>query len=346
MKFTDIHESSPKPEESDKRIAIIGSGPAGLAAARHLISKGYEVHVYERLPEPGGMLLFTIPSHRLPKERIRENVKELVGLGIKFYLRTKIIGKPEPLVEGDELVRRKIKFNRLLDSYDAILIATGAWRSRRLGIPGEHLDGIYYALDYLFKVRSSELGYLPNEDVPPIGRRVAVIGAGLAAIDAAEEALRQGAEKVSILYRRTINEAPAGKHEIERVMKKGIEFVELVSPVEFLGIRKVEAIKLRRVRLGAPDETGRPKPELIPGSDFIMKFDTVILAIGEVATPPFISDYKGIKVMSDGRIQVDNKYRTTKEGVFAAGDVVTGPSRVGLAIKSGIEAANAIDDYL
>jgi len=346
MKFALRCKPGQKIKKTGKKVAIIGSGPAGLAAAGYLVCEGHEVHVYERLPEPGGMLMFAIPSYRIPKENIRKGIRELIDLGVKFHLETKIIGEPEPCTEGDELIKRKIKFEELLNDYDAILITTGTWSSRRIGIPGEKLKGVYSALDYLFKIRAYELSYLPKEAVHPTGKKVAVIGAGLAAIDASEEALRQGAKEVCILYRRTINEAPAGEYEIKRILKKGVKFIELVSPIEFVGTEKLEYIKLIRMKLGAPDESGRPRPEPVPKSEFIMEFDTVLLAIGEIPTPPFTREYSGIKIGKNGRIQVDEKYRTTRKGVFAAGDVVTGPSRVGLAMKSGINAAIAIDEYL
>jgi len=336
----------PSQKKTGNKVAIIGSGPAGLAAAGYLICKGHEVHVYERLPEPGGMLMFAIPSYRIPKEGIKKGIRELIDLGVKFHLKTKIVSENGLRIEGDELTKRKVNLEELLSNYNAVLITTGTWRSRKIGIPGENLKGVYPALNYLFRIKAYELNYLPKSALYSIGERVAVIGAGLVAIDASEEALRQGAKEICILYRRTINEAPAGKYEIKRIIKKGVKFVERVSPIEFIGTEKVESIKLTRMRLGAPDESGRPRPEPIPNSEFIMEFDTVLLAIGEVPTPPFAGGQYGIKVRRDGRIQVDEKYRTTRKGVFAAGDVVTGPSRIGLAMKSGIDAAVAIDEYL
>ncbi|MCG2869815.1 MAG: FAD-dependent oxidoreductase [Vulcanisaeta sp.] len=346
MKFALKCSPGQKIERRKERVAIIGAGPAGLGAAGYLICKGFQVDVYDKMPEPGGLMIFGIPEYRIPKKNVRAGVKELVELGVNFILKTKVVADEEVHTEGDEFVERKVHLEDLINEYNAVLIATGTWKSRALGIPGENLKGVYLALDYLYRIYASELGYLPKSVVYPTGNRVAVIGAGLTAVDAAIEAQRQGARDVYVLYRRTINEAPAGKAEIQGLIKRGIKFVELTNIVEVLGKEHVEAVKLIKMRLGKPDESGRPAPEPIPGSEYVMEMDTVIAAIGEVPTPPFRDGCCGIKLTHRGTIDIDQKHRTTRRGVFAAGDVATGPSLIGKALKNGIDAAVAIEEYL
>jgi len=335
-----------KIERRSERIAIIGAGPAGLGAAGYLICKGFQVDVYDKLPEPGGLMIFGIPEYRVPKKNVRAGVKELIELGVNFILRTKIVADEEEHADGDEFAENKVHFEQLINNYNAVLIATGTWRSRNLGVPGENLKGVYLALDYLYRIYTSELGYLPKSVIYPTGDKVAVIGAGLTAVDAAIEAQRQGAKEVYVLYRRTINEAPAGKAEIQGLIKRGINFVELVGIMEVLGKEHVEAVKLIKMRLGKPDRSGRPAPEPVPGSEYTMDVDTVIAAVGEVPTPPFKDGCCGIKVTPHNTIDIDQKHRTTRKGVFAAGDVATGPSLIGKALKNGIDAAMAIEEYL
>jgi glutamate synthase (NADPH/NADH) small chain len=346
MRFLLRCKPSTKKPPTGKKVAIIGAGPAGLGAAGVLLCNGHEVHVYDALPEPGGLLIFGIPPFRIPKEGVREGVKELVDAGAKFYTSTFVYCGEKPREhEALLLVKEFVNLEELVNRYDAVVITTGTWRSRSLGVPGEGLPGVYKALDYLFRIYSNQLGYLPREKVHPTGKKVLVVGAGLTAVDAALEAKLQGAEKVVVAYRRTINEAPAGKKVIEtELIAKGIEFRELVNPVAFLGAERLEKVRFIRMRLGPPDKSGRPRPEPVPGSEFEEEFDTVLIAAGEEPTPP--GNCLGIEFNPDGTIKVDEKMMTTRRGVFAAGDVVTGPSLIGKALGSGMRAAQYVDEFL
>lgn len=323
-----------------KKVAIIGSGPAGLGAAGVLICKGHEVHVYEALPEPGGLLLFGIPGFRVPKKNVREGVEDLKRLGVIFYTNTRV-------VEGSVEEPGRIGFDLILKRYDAVIIATGTWEERKLGVPGEDLPRVYPALSFLFEYSRAELGYIGFKDLPPLGEKVAVIGAGLTAVDAAEVSHRLGVKEIYMIYRRTINEAPARRSEIERLIKMGIKWIELATPKRFIGDHQsgVRAIELIKMRLGEPDHTGRPRPIPIEGSETILEVDAVLVAIGEIPTPP-IKSHPELRINKDGTIWIDKKNRTTIKGVFAAGDVVIGPSFIGRALASGISAANAVDEYL
>jgi len=332
-----------------KKVAVVGSGPAGLVAAGFLGCSGADVDLYDKLPEPGGLLIFAIPSDRLNPEMIRGGVKEVLqSYNVNFLGRAKVVGEKEVHDEGDEFIKSKVYLGDIIDRYHAVLIATGTWRSRNLGIPGENLNNVFKALDFLFRVKSWGLGYLSLEGVPNIsGKRVAVIGAGLSAVDAASEALRMNASKVYILYRRTIKEAPAGESEIRKLIELGVEWVELVVPNKILGSGgSVRAVELIKCKLGEPDESGRPKPVPIEGSEFELEVDVVINSIGELPTPPIADGEFGIRLGKDGRILVDEEGRTSRKGVFAAGDVVTGPSKIGPAMKNGLKVARTIADYL
>ncbi len=339
------HERKPK---RDKKVAIIGAGPAGLAAAGFLACQGYPVDVYDKLPEPGGLMLFGIPEFRIPSQRVRKGIEILRNVfEVNFIQRTKVVSGAMEHEEGDDMVSKEVNLEDIISKYDAILIATGAWKSNKLGIPGEDLEGIFFALDYLHKYRLAEHGYIPKDRVPELGKKVAVIGAGLTAVDAAIHAKLIGVDEVYVMYRRTINEAPAGRYEIEKLKSMGIKWMELVIPKSFIGEKRVRAIELLKARLGAPDASGRPRPEPIPGSEFQVEVDTVLLAVGEVATPPFGgTECAGIKVDRRRRIIVNEKYMTSREGVFAAGDVVTGPWNVGRAVGAGLRAAKNIHIYL
>ncbi len=332
-----------------KRVAVIGAGPAGLGAAGQLRCLGHDIEVYDALPEPGGLLIFGIPGFRVSKEGVREGVEELRQVGVKFHTSTFVYCGGEKPKEHDALLLAKqfVDLNEIINSHDAVVIATGTWRSRRMGVPGEDLPGVYQALDFLFRLYSHELGYLPKEKVYPLGSKVLVVGGGLTAIDAAVEALMHGAKKVVVSYRRTIKEAPAGETNIKKeLIDRGIEFRELINPVRFEGSGKLERVVFVRMKLGAPDKSGRPRPEPIAGSEFAEEFDTVLLALGEEPTPPFPDGCAGIRLNPDGTINVDEAFRTTRRGVFAAGDVVHGPSLIGKALGSGMRAVPFIDEYL
>lgn len=336
-----------KPEPTGKKVAIIGAGPAGLSAAGYLVCQGHEVHVYDKLPEPGGLMLFGIPEFRIPIYRVRKGYEELENVfEVKFFPRTKIaFGNGEE--EGDEFVENVVDFNELVEKYDAILIATGTWESWMPNIEGVDLKGVYPALDYLFRIKSAKLGHMGWNEVPPIeGKRVMVVGAGHTAVDAAMESLLLGAEKVYMSYRRTIREAPAGAYEINLLKQRGVKWLELTVPVRIVGEHgKVVAIELQKCKLGEPDESGRRRPIPIEGSNFQIDLDYVIFAVGQRPTPPFAED-AGIAVDRKGRIVVDSRHMTSREGVFAAGDVVIGPSKVGRAVLDGLLAAESMHMWL
>lgn len=347
MKFTFMCRGRPEfGPGAGRRVAIVGAGPAGLAAAGYLACLGYDIEVYDKLPIPGGMMMFAIPPYRVPRRSVLEGVKDLEeNFGVKFRTSTKVFCGQDRHDEGDNLVKERVELKDIINSYDAVLLATGTWRSRNLRIPGEDAEGVYSALEYLFEIWAHMEGFIDHE--PPRKGKVAVIGGGLSAVDAAEEAHRRGAEEVYMLYRRTIKQAPAGEAPIRRLIDMGIKWKELVQPVEVIVEGgKVKGLKLVKMRLGAPDASGRPRPEPIPGSEFTMDFDIVIAAIGEIATPPFEGSCEGIEADRKGRIVVDNSYRTGNPKVYAAGDVVTGPSKIGSATVTGLRAAKSLHLWL
>ncbi|WP_456321079.1 FAD-dependent oxidoreductase [Palaeococcus sp. (in: euryarchaeotes)] len=345
MRFAFLCREKPKP--TGKKVAIIGGGPAGLSAAGYLVCHGHEVHVYDKLPEPGGLMLFGIPEFRIPIYRVRNGYKELENVfEVKFYPNTKVAFGNEK-EEGDDFVENVVNFNELVESYDAVLISTGTWKSTIPKIEGAELEGVYPALGYLFRIKSAKLGHLSWEDVTPVeGKRVMVIGAGHTAVDAAMESVLLGAEKVYLSYRRTIREAPAGPYEINLLQKRGVKWLELTMPVRIIGENgKVRAIELQKCKLSEPDESGRRKPIPIEGSNFQIDVDYVIFAVGQKPTPPF-SEQAGIAVNKWGNILVDARHMTSREGVFAAGDVVMGPSKVGRAVLDGLLAAESMHLWL
>ncbi|MEM4717972.1 MAG: FAD-dependent oxidoreductase [Desulfurococcaceae archaeon] len=334
-------------QELKNKVAIIGSGPAGLSAAGYLGCIGYEIDIYDKLPIPGGLMIFGIPSWRIPPRRVIDGARELEEkFGVKFLLKTKIYSGENIHEEGDDYIEKKIELADLIEKYDLLLVATGTWRSKIPRIPGAESTGVVTALEYLYKWKLYENKYIPRK--PHIGKNVVVIGAGYSAVDAAEVALRNGAE-VSLVYRRTIQEAPAGIYEIERLKHEGVLFIELASPVEIItenGLAK--GVKFQKMTLGPPDETGRPRPVPVPGSDFTIEADTVVFATGESPTPPLspsIVDKVGLKLTKDGAIAVNTLMQTSIQKVFAAGDVVTGPSRIGPAMKSGLTAARYMHNW-
>ncbi|MCR8501534.1 MAG: FAD-dependent oxidoreductase [Crenarchaeota archaeon] len=332
MRFVTCKE--PPKQLSGRKIAIIGAGPAGLTAAGILVCKGHSIDVYDMLPEPGGLLVFGIPTIRMPKDKIMEGINELERFGVRFIL-GKIIGKDIP-------------FDRILSEYDAVVIATGAWKEVQPDVPGANARGVHLALDFLLKVALVERGHLERDKLPKVGRRVIIIGGGNTAIDAAITSRHYGAEEVIIAYRRTREHMPAHETEIRTAEKAGVKFMFLVSPTRVIpdASESVKAIELEEMTLGEPDASGRPQP--VPtGRKTTIECDTVIFAIGQKPTPPFDDPGKyGIKVDSAGRIIVDENYATTRPGVFAIGDVVTGPKDIASAIKAAKVAAEAVDRYL
>ncbi len=343
MKYAFLCKSSTS--ITNKRVAIIGSGPAGLAIAGYLACKGFEIDVYDKLPLPGGLMTFAIPRYRIPFDSIIEGIEDLKeNFSVKFYLSTKVCTGND-LDEGDELVKNIINLSTILDSYDAVVLATGTWKSRKLNIPGENSINVFSALNFLLKLRLHELKF--HNSSLTIPKRVVVIGAGLSAVDVAEECIYRGAEEVHMVYRRTINEAPAGIYHINKLKSMGIKWIELASPKRIIAEGNVaKAVEFIKMRLGGLDESGRPKPIPIPGSEFIIETDAVIVAIGEVPTPPIYEGPLLKYIATDRRIIVDEHYRIPGTKIFAAGDVVIGPSKIGKAIRHGLYVAKEVTKFL
>ena len=318
-------ETPPVPKTHGEKIAIIGSGPAGLTAAYELIKKGYLVTVFESMPEPGGMLRKCIPEYRLPKTVLDTEIKRIKKLGVE--IRTNVtVGKDLTI---DDILQR---------DYKAIFIATGAHKSRKLGVEGEGLKGVLHALDFL---RDVNLGKKVK-----LGDRIAVLGGGNVAIDAARTALRLRSKEVNILYRRSREEMPANPWEVKEAESEGVKIQFLVAPKRILGKDgQVAAVECIRMRLGEPDESGRRRPIPIEGSEFTADLDAVILAIGEAPDLSFLP--KGMEVAEENTITVNPfTMETSLAGIFAGGDAVSGPATVIEAIVAGKRAAVSIDRYL
>lgn len=314
-----------KAPATGKKVAIVGSGPAGLTAAYYLAKAGHSVTVFEALPTPGGMMRVGIPAYRLPRTVLDKEIAEIASFGVEIVTNTPI-GRNGLSI--DELRRR---------GYEALLIAAGAHKPKRLNILGESLKGVLDCVDLL---REVALGKAPG-----IGKRVVVIGGGNAAIDAARTALRLGAENVSIYYRRTAKDMPANKPEIEDALGEGVQIEYLASPVRILGSEHVSGVQFIRMQVIGTEADGRSRAVPIPDSDFIVSADTVITAIGQECDPTCISGETEI-LLRNGTIAVDETMMTTKRGVFATGDAVKAPGSVIEAIAAGRKAASAIDKFL
>lgn len=329
-----------------RNIAVIGAGPAGLTVTGYLVCRGYNVDVYDKLPLPGGLMVFAIPRSRITLEEIIEGWRDLEqNFNVKFNMKTKV-SQGESSDEGDEFAEKKISLMDLSSKYDALILATGTWKSRRLGIEGENASNVVSALSFLYHRRLSELG-LVKEGISLNYRKVVVIGAGLSAVDAAEECISMGVSEVYMVYRRSIKEAPAGSHRIRELIKSGVKWIELAQPKKILtdgGYAR--GVEFLRVELGEPDETGRPRPKPIPGSEFILEADLIIVAVGETSTPPIYSGELTRYLDNSGRIIVDANYRIPGTNIYAVGDVVTGPSKIGLAVDHALKAARVIDQSI
>jgi glutamate synthase (NADPH/NADH) small chain len=318
--------SQPGPE-TGRRVAVVGAGPAGIAAAAQLRCDGHKVSVFDKLPEPGGMLLFAIPEFRIPKSAVRESIKSVAALGVSFYTE----------VEAG----RNLRIEELLQDYDAVLIATGTWKGRSLGVPGEDKRNVYNALDWIFHFMSYKLGYV-KASPPELRGRVGVVGAGLTAVDVAELAALEYGAKPVLIYRRPMSVAPA-KHMLKHLEKLGVEFIENAVPQEIIGGEEIKAVKLARVK---PTTSRTAKTEVIPGSEFDLELDSLVVAVGLQPTPPPGLREMGVELNPDGSIKVDENYMTTVKGLFAAGDVAHGPSNIGLAMRSGRMAAQRVTEWL
>jgi glutamate synthase (NADPH/NADH) small chain len=320
-----------------KKVAIIGAGPAGLTAAADLAKLGHKVVIFEALHSPGGVLVYGIPEFRLPKSIVQAEVDYIQKLGVELrlgYLIGRIYTIPELLKD---------------EGFDAVFIGTGAGLPRFMGIPGENLGGIYSANEFLIRVNLMKSYAFPEYDTPiRIGRHVAVIGGGNVAMDSARSALRLGAEEVCIVYRRSREEMPARREEIENAEEEGIICKFLANPTRFIGDDKgwVKQMECICMELGPPDESGRRRPIPIKGSEFLMDVDTVIVAIGRTPNPIIQRTTEGLKVTRWGTIMADEKGKTSLEGVYAGGDIVTGEATVISAMGAGKKAARAIHEYL
>jgi len=345
MKFTFMCRE--KKQSTNTRIAVIGAGPAGLSATGFLACEGYEIDVYDKQPLPGGLMLLAIPPWRIPPERVLGGIRELEEkFGVKFITKVKVHSDPFTHEEGDDFIEKIIPFEDIVNTYDMVLVATGTWTSKIPRIPGYDAKGVYTALQYLYVWRLYELGITSKK--PPVGRRIVVIGGGYSAVDSAERSLKSGAETY-LVYRRTIKEAPAGIYEIEKLKREGVNFIELASPLEIIvESGRAVGVKLQKMKLGPPDESGRPAPEPIPGAEITLEADLIIFATGEAPTPPVTpktAERAGLQLDKSNTIVVNTLMQTKTPKIFAAGDVVQGPSRIGPAIRSGLRAARYMHNW-
>ena len=333
------------PQQNGHKVAIVGSGPSGLTCAGDLAKLGYKVTVYEALHLAGGVLVYGIPEFRLPKSIVQKEVDTLKALGVD--------------VETNVVIGKTLTVDELFEmGYEAIFIGSGAGLPRFMGIPGESLKGVYSANEFL--TRSNLMKAYKSDSTTPImhAKKVAVVGGGNVAMDAARTALRMGAEKVYIVYRRSLEELPARKEEVEHAMEEGIEFRLLNNPTKIIGFENpddrrdprngfVTGMECIKMELGEPDASGRRSPVEVPGSEFVLDVDCVIIAIGTSPNPLIKSTTGGLDVNRKGGIVVEEATGlTSREGVYAGGDAVTGAATVILAMGAGKTAAKAIDEYL
>ncbi|NLG87202.1 MAG: NADPH-dependent glutamate synthase [Firmicutes bacterium] len=325
------------PESTGFKVAVIGSGPAGLTAAADLARMGHQVTIFEALHLPGGVLMYGIPEFRLPKRVVQKEIDYVRQLGVEIKPNF-VIGKTATV---DELFEH---------GFDAVFISTGAGLPHFMGIPGENLLNIYSANEFLTRTNLMKAYLFPEYATPiKVGERVAVIGGGNVAMDSARTALRLGAKEVSIIYRRSREELPARKEETEHAEEEGVKFQFLTSPVQYTGDEQghVTTMTCLRYELGEPDASGRRRPIAIPGSEFDIPVDTVVVAIGQGPNPLVLRTTPGLELTKKGTIKADeNTGTTSRPGVFAGGDIVTGAATVILAMGAGKTAARAINDYL
>ena len=337
-------EAPARPESNGHKVAIVGSGPSGLTCAGDLAKKGYEVTVYEALHTAGGVLVYGIPEFRLPKKIVAKEVETLKQLGVK--------------VETNVVIGKTLTIDELFDmGYEAVFVGSGAGLPNFMGIPGEAYKGVYSANEFLTRSNLMK-AYLDNPETPIMkGGNVAIVGGGNVAMDAARTALRLGAENVYIVYRRSMDELPARKEEVEHAEEEGIQFRLLCNPTEITGYNNPEdprdpkngfvtGIKCIKMELGEPDAKGRRRPVAIPDSEFEIPVDTVVISIGTSPNPLIKSTTEGLEVNDHGGIIVNEDGLSSRTAVYAGGDVVTGAATVISAMGAGKTAARAIDEYL
>ena len=331
-----VCEAPRKPAPNGHKVAVIGSGPSGLTCAGDLAKKGYEVTVFEALHTAGGVLVYGIPEFRLPKDIVQKEIDGLKALGVD--------------VRTNMVIGRVLSIDELLEQgYEAVFIGSGAGLPRFMNIPGENLKGVYSANEFLTRVNLMK-AYQPGSDTPiEHAKHVAVVGGGNVAMDAARCAKRLGAEEVFIVYRRSEKELPARAEEVEHAKEEGIVFHLLNNPTQILGDEQgnVKGMECIRMELGEPDDSGRRRPVEVPGSEFVLDVDCVIMAIGTSPNPLIKSTTEGLETQRWGGIIVDEATGlTSREGVYAGGDAVTGAATVILAMGAGKTAATAIDQYI
>lgn len=323
-------------EKNGKKVAVVGSGPAGITCAGELIKKGYEVTVFEALHKAGGVLSYGIPEFRLPKDLVAKEIETVEKLGVK--------------IETNVIVGRSVTIDELMEEgYEAVFVGSGAGLPRFLNIPGENLLGVYSANEFLTRVNLMKAYKFPETPTPvKVGKKVAVVGAGNVAMDAARTAKRLGAEEVYIVYRRSEEELPARAEEVHHAKEEGIIFKLLNNPCAIHGEDGwVTGIEVIKQELGEPDASGRRSPQPVEGSNYIIDVDTVVIAIGQSPNPLIRQTTPGLDVQRWGGIIVEeDTMKTSKEGVYAGGDTVTGAATVILAMGAGKKAAKAIDEYL
>ncbi|MBR0522673.1 MAG: NADPH-dependent glutamate synthase [Firmicutes bacterium] len=347
----DWHNAQPAaavtlPEKNGHKVAVIGSGPSGLTCAGDLAKSGYDVTIFEALHLPGGVLVYGIPEFRLPKSIVQKEVEGLKALGVK--------------VETNVVVGKTLSVDELFDEYgfEAVFIGSGAGLPAFMKIPGENLNGVYSANEFLTRINLMK-AYKEGSDTPiKKSMKVAVVGGGNVAMDAARCAKRLGAEEVSIVYRRSLEELPARKEEVEHAMEEGIDFKLLNNPVEIIGYKNPDdpkdpkngsvcGMKCIKMQLGEPDASGRRRPVEIPGSEFMLDVDCVIIAIGTTPNPLIKSTTEGLEVNRKGGIIVNEETgKTSRDHIYAGGDAVTGAATVILAMGAGKTAAKAIKEEL
>ncbi|MGI5984320.1 MAG: NADPH-dependent glutamate synthase [Clostridiales bacterium] len=323
------------PKPNGHKVAVIGSGPAGLTCAGDLARMGYEVTIFEAFHKAGGVLVYGIPEFRLPKAIVQNEIDNLTAIGVKIVTNA-VIGRA---MSVDELFE---------EGFEAVFIGSGAGLPQFMKIPGENLLGVYSANEYLTRINLMK-AYLPEYDTPiKKAKRVAVVGGGNVAMDAARCAKRMGAEEVYIVYRRSMEELPARKEEVHHAMEEEIIFKLLNNPVAVLGDEngRVRGLECVQMELGEPDESGRRRPVEIKGSNFVLDVDAVIMSIGTSPNPLIKSTTEGLETNKKGCIVANEDGATSREGVFAGGDAVTGAATVILAMGAGKKAAESIDEYI